>query len=475
MVNLPQFTRRQWATAAVIAFADFCSAVCVSLQAPFYPAEAERKGATASEYGLVFGIFELTVFLTSPLFGKYVTKLVPKSMLTAGLFVTGFCSILFGVIDKVESKEAFITLSFTIRVVEALGNAAFLTACFTTVAAEFPASIATTFACLETFFGLGLIVGPTLGGLLFQIGGYILPFAVLGGVLILASCLTHFLLPDCYYPDVPHGDGLLKILRIPSILLASFSVFCASIAIGFLSATLEPHLRQFNLSPIVMGLMFVIEGGVYAITAPLWGLLCDRKCRPKIVTLAGALFLAGGFIFVGPAPFIPHETTLPLAITGLVVLGVGIGAELVSGFIAAFREATFHGFPNNLATYGLVSGMWTSTFALGAFIGPSVAGILFDNFGFRNGTLFVIVTNLMLAFSVVVFLFIEYLWPNGSPSYFASKRQEPLQQQQPNYSTITSVNDPKMDSTQSSLKQKLLVPEWTLATNENQQLSNSVI
>lgn len=41
-----------------------------------------------------------------------------------------------------------------------------------------------------------------------------------------------------------YTGGLLKILRIPSILVASYSVFAASIAIGFLSATLEPHLRQ---------------------------------------------------------------------------------------------------------------------------------------------------------------------------------------------------------------------------------------
>lgn len=34
--------------------------------------QAERKGATASEYGFVFGIFEFTVFVTSPIFGKYV-------------------------------------------------------------------------------------------------------------------------------------------------------------------------------------------------------------------------------------------------------------------------------------------------------------------------------------------------------------------------------------------------------------------
>jgi hypothetical protein len=35
--------------------------------------QAERKGASASEYGLVFGIFELAVFISSPILGKYVS------------------------------------------------------------------------------------------------------------------------------------------------------------------------------------------------------------------------------------------------------------------------------------------------------------------------------------------------------------------------------------------------------------------
>ena len=64
------FTKRQWVTLFVFAVADFCSAICVSLQAPFYPKEAQDKGATATEYGLVFGIFELMVFIVSPLLGK---------------------------------------------------------------------------------------------------------------------------------------------------------------------------------------------------------------------------------------------------------------------------------------------------------------------------------------------------------------------------------------------------------------------
>ena len=50
-------------------------------------------------------------------------------------------------------------MSFLIRIIEAVGNSMFLTSVFTIIAREFPDNVATMFACLETFFGLGLIVG----------------------------------------------------------------------------------------------------------------------------------------------------------------------------------------------------------------------------------------------------------------------------------------------------------------------------
>lgn len=81
-------------------------------------------------------------------------------MFQGGVFTTGTSAILFGLLDRVPGHDAFITLAFVIRIVEALGNAAFLTASFTIIATEFPNSIGTSFATLETLFGCGLIVGP---------------------------------------------------------------------------------------------------------------------------------------------------------------------------------------------------------------------------------------------------------------------------------------------------------------------------
>ena len=40
----------------------------------FIVVQAEQKGASATEYGFVFGIFELVVFLVSPYYGKKVSS-----------------------------------------------------------------------------------------------------------------------------------------------------------------------------------------------------------------------------------------------------------------------------------------------------------------------------------------------------------------------------------------------------------------
>ena len=39
----------------------------ISLQPPFYPYEAELKGANPEEYGSVFGAFYLGAFITCPI------------------------------------------------------------------------------------------------------------------------------------------------------------------------------------------------------------------------------------------------------------------------------------------------------------------------------------------------------------------------------------------------------------------------
>ncbi|CAB3221001.1 unnamed protein product [Arctia plantaginis] len=405
-MGLRDFTQKQWLTIVVIAIADFCNAICVALQAPFYPLEAEKKGCSATEYGLVFGVFELVVFIVSPFYGAHLNKLGMKLLFNGGILTTGTCAILFGMLDKVEGHVPFITLSFIIRIIEAMGNAAFLTASFAIIAKEFPNNVATMFASLETFFGLGLIVGPTLGGALYAAGGYTLPFAVLGSALFCAAVMSCIVLPK-YNDDEdvkPSGPTLLSLMKVPGVVLSAISIMSTSASIGFLQATLEPHLRQFEFSPIILGMMFVINGAVYALSAPCWGFICDHHyMKPKYVIALGCAFVSAGFLLIGPAPFFDMHTIPWVTVVGLVLHGLGMGSQLVASFTDALSTAIASGLPNSIETYGLVSGMWTSTFALGAFIGPTVSGLLFDSVGFRSSTLFIFILHIFVALLMILF------------------------------------------------------------------------
>lgn len=63
------------------------------------------------------------------------------------------------------------------------------------------------------------------------------------------------------------------------------------------------------------------------------------------------------------------------------------------------------GFSEGLETYGLISGIWTSVFAFGAFVGPSVSGVLYDAIGFRKSVLFIIVWHTVTAIIFIMFTF----------------------------------------------------------------------
>ena len=98
------------------------------------------------------------------------------------------------------------------------------------------------------------------------------------------------------------------------------SVAAASASLGFLQATLEPHMREFNLSPLLVGSMFVINGACYGVSAPLWGYVCDRR-PARAVMVIGAIFILATFSIIGPLPFFPFKKSLGLIIGALVLQG----------------------------------------------------------------------------------------------------------------------------------------------------------
>jgi len=408
---IPSWSSEQWKILATLVMTHLCNGLCVSLQAPFYPAEAAKKGASATEYGLVFGIFELTVFIVSPIIGKYLPKIGVGRAFTGGISVTGLMCVAFGFLNQIEDCKTFIGLSFVIRVFEACGNSAFLSSSFTLVAQMFPTTVSTVFGVVEMSFGVGMIIGPTVGGALFHLGGFTLPFGVLGGILLIQAAISSQTLPSLKENSQSTSDsslGLVQAFKVPSVLLATFSVFSASIAVGALQATLERHLEQFHLSPMHVGMFFMLYGGSYALLNPFWGWMAD-KVSSKLVIAIGAFLLGFGFLLIGPVPGLGLHTSYPLCIISVVIAGMGLGAQLVAAFSEAQRSAVMSGFPDNIGTYAMVSSIWTSSFALGAFVGPTASGALYDAVGFSWSTMFTVGWNAAVCVITIVCLLGERL------------------------------------------------------------------
>ena len=103
---------------------------------------------------------------------------------------------------------------------------------------------------METFAGLGYTAGPVIGGLLYEYGGFQLPFFVLGFLLILATFLSYYLIEKI--DDEPTDDamGMLSMLKIPVIWLMIFAVVICAISLSFFDPTLANHLESVSIYKI---------------------------------------------------------------------------------------------------------------------------------------------------------------------------------------------------------------------------------
>ncbi|XP_078068625.1 MFS-type transporter SLC18B1 [Mustelus asterias] len=393
--NSQKWTKSQIFTLISAASLNFSSMICYSILGPFFPTEAEKKGATASIVGMIFGCFALFNLLFSLILGKYIVQIGAKFMFLTGLSVSGWCTILFGILDKVPDGPIFITLCFIVRSVDAIGFSASITSSFSILATAFPNNVATIMGLLEVFSGLGLILGPPIGGFLYQSFGYEVPFIALGCIILLMVPLNMCVLPT--YEGVASKESFWKLLTIPKIALVCMLICSISSCIGFLDPTVSLFVTEkFNLQPGYVGLVFLGFAMSYALSSPLFGYLSDKIPRiRKWLMLIGSWLIAFSFLFLGPAPFFHIKCQLWMFVLMLVISGFSLSLSGIPVFPEIIASAYENGFEEGIGTLGLVSGMFGASWCLGSFIGPTLGGYLYDKLNFewaaaiQGGVLFI--------------------------------------------------------------------------------------
>ncbi|CAI5695846.1 unnamed protein product [Oreochromis niloticus] len=344
-----RFTRKEILTLISMASVNFGSMICYSILGPFFPTEAVKKGASQTVVGLIFGCYAVSNLIGSLVLGKYIVQIGAKFMLIAGLFVSSCCTIIFGFLDRAPAGPIFISLCFIVRSLDAVGFGAAMTSAFAMTAKIFPNNVATVLGSLEIFTGLGLILGPPLGGWLYQSFGYEVPFLSLGCLLLIMVPFNIYVLPSI--EAVPSKDSFFRLLTHVKTILVCYVIFTLSAGLGFLDATLS--LFAINRATRVT---FLVTGGI---TATI------------------------GFCLLGPAPFLHIQSQLWLLVVMLGLIGFSLGMSAIPTFPEIITCAYEIGFEEGLSTLGMVSGLFGAVWCTGMFYGPIVGGIIVQHLSFE--------------------------------------------------------------------------------------------
>ncbi|NWV36646.1 S18B1 protein, partial [Grantiella picta] len=378
-----RLTREQLFTLVAAASINFSSMLCYSILGPFFPSEAEKKGAGNTIVGLIFGCFALFNFLASLILGNYLSQIGAKFMFVAGMFASGCVTILFGMLDKVPSGPVFIGLCFLVRAMDAISFAAAITASFSILVKAFPTNIATVLGSLEIFTGLGLVLGPPLGGFLYQSFGYEVPFITLGCIVLALVPVNMCILPK--YDSTPSKESFWKLILLPKVLMLCLTIFSLSACLGFLDPTMSLFiLKKFKLPAGYVGLVFLGLALSYSLSSPLLGLISDKlPYIRKWLLISGDLMTAVCFFMLGPAPVLHIESQLWMFVLMLVLIGFSLGMSAIPVFPEILQCAYENGFEEGLSLLGLVSGLFNAMWSLGAFVGPILGGFLNEKLGFE--------------------------------------------------------------------------------------------
>ena len=248
---------RQPKAVFAVAFACVVSFMGIGLVDPILPAISHELHASPSEVTLLFTSY-LVVTAVAMLITNWVSsRMGAKKTLIAGLILIVVFSALAGASPSINAIIGF-------RAGWGVGNALFIATSLAVIVASASGGFAGAIVLYETALGVGIAIGPLLGGTLGEIS-WRGPFYGVACLMAIALIATIVLVEPT--PKPAHKTGLsapLRALRHRGLLTLSLTALCYNWAF-FTVLGYAPF--PMNLSPIKLGLVFTGWGIFVAIFA----------------------------------------------------------------------------------------------------------------------------------------------------------------------------------------------------------------
>jgi DHA1 family solute carrier family 18 vesicular amine transporter 1/2 len=374
---------------ALVTAATFTDIVAYSIAVPVLPDMARRLGASATMIGLLFASFGASLLLVSVPAGAWSDRVGRRGPLVGGLAALAAATVLF----------AFATTLpwlFAARLVQGAADGVTWIVGFALVADLYaPEERGRVMGLVMAGSGFGFMIGPSIGGWLYEMGGMRLPFlsVAAASVVVLAAFLV-VPLPDHRATREP--VPVTALVRVPVVAACAAAV----VAIASTLAMLEPIMSlqlQANLgvSPARVGLLFAVGAFVSTLVHPIYGRLSDRYGARRFTLLGlGAAALA--------LPLLGQLWSFESALA-LFVLQVCAASMAITPSLAYMGEAVS---ASGGGSFGVAYGLYNFAWGVGILAGPAIGGYLFERMGFAG---------LTIVWAPVVFLFAVLLARVQSP------------------------------------------------------------
>jgi MFS transporter, ACDE family, multidrug resistance protein len=248
---------RQPKAVFAVALACVVSFMGIGLVDPILPAISHQLHASPSEVTLLFTSY-LVVTAVAMLITNWVSsRLGAKKTLIAGLILIVVFSALAGAAPSINAIIGF-------RAGWGVGNALFIATSLAVIVASASGGFAGAIVLYETALGVGIAIGPLLGGTLGEIS-WRGPFFGVAALMSIALIATVVLVEPT--PKPAHKTSLsapLRALRHRGLLTMSLTALCYNW--GFFTV-LGYAPFPMNLSPIKLGLVFTGWGIMVALFA----------------------------------------------------------------------------------------------------------------------------------------------------------------------------------------------------------------
>jgi MFS family permease/nucleotide-binding universal stress UspA family protein len=338
-----------------VAFACVISFMGIGLVDPILPALAKNLHATPSQVSLLFSSYLIVTAVAMLFVGWFSSRFGAKRTLVIGLAVIVVFAALAGTSGSINGIVGF-------RAGWGLGNALFIATSLAVIVASASGGFGGAIILYETALGLGIAVGPLLGG---ELGGISWrgPFFGVAVLMAIALIATVVFVPDLPKPErVTSPLAPLKALRHRGLL--TMGIMALLYNWGFFTMLgYAPYPMELNAHQL--GLVFTA-----------WGLL---------VAAFSVFFAPRLQARFGTAPVLYVNLVGLSIVMGVIAAGVATPAVVI---VAVIVSGAFIGVNNTLTTQAvmLVSPVErpvaSSAYGFLRFIGgglaPYVAGKLAD-------------------------------------------------------------------------------------------------